>query len=87
MRGSPFPSVTICTEGINMDAALEAVTEQYSAWLLGTRNITTGVEEYSTEEQAAWVKQFLLEVFSISPSYNVSMADIILAYYTPQPDT
>ena len=87
MRGSPFPSVTICTEGINLDAALEAVTEQYSAWLLGTRNITTGDEEYSAEEQAAWVKQFLLEVFSISPSYNVSMADIILAYSTPQPDT
>ena len=85
MRGSPFPSVTICTEGINMDAALEAVTEQYSAWLLGTWNITT--DEYSTEEQAAWVKQFLLEVFSISPSYNISMADIILAYSTPQPDT
>ena len=85
MRGSPFPSVTICTEGINMDAALEAVTEQYSAWLLGTRNITT--DEYSAEEQAAWVKQFLLEVFSISPSYNISMADIVLAYSTPQPDT
>ena len=87
MRGSPFPSVTICAEGINMDAALEAVTEQYSAWLLETRNLTTGGEEYSAEEQAAWVKQFLLEVFSISPSYNVSMADIILAYSTPQPDT
>ena len=87
MRGSPFPSVTICTEGINLDAALEAVTEQYSAWLLGTRNITTGGEEYSAEEQAAWVKQFLLEVFSISPSYNISMADIVLAYSTPQPDT
>ena len=87
MRGSPFPSVTICTEGINMDAALEAVTEQYSAWLLGTRNITTGDEEYSAEEQAAWVKQFLLEVFSISPSYNVSLADIVLAFSTPQPDT
>ena len=87
MRGSPFPSVTICTEGIDLDAALEAVTEQYSAWLLGTRNITTGGEEYSAEEQAAWVKQFLLEVFSISPSYNISMADIVLAYSTPQPDT
>ena len=87
MRGSPFPSVTICTEGINMDAALEAVTEQYSAWLLGTRNLSTGGDEYSAEEQAAWVKQFLLEVFSISPSYNISMADIVLAYSTPQPDT
>ena len=87
MRGSPFPSVTICTEGIDLDAALEAVTEQYSAWLLGTWNMTTGDEEYSAEEQAAWVKQFLLEVFSISPSYNISMADIVLAYSTPQPDT
>ena len=46
-----------------------------------------GDEEYSAEEQAAWVKQFLLEVFSISPSYNISMADIVLAYSTPQPDT
>ena len=80
MRGSPFPSVTICTEGIDMDAALEAVTEQYSAWLLGTRNKTTG-------DDTALVKQFLLEVFSISPSYNISMADIVLAYSTPQPDT
>ena len=70
-----------------MDAALEAVTEQYSAWLLETMNKTTGDEEYSAEEQAAWVKQFLLEVFSISPSYNISMADIVLAYSTPQPDT
>ena len=87
VKDTPFPSITICTEGINMDAALEAVTEQYSAWLLATWNITTGGEEYSAEEQAAWVKQFLLEVFSISPSYNISMADIILAFSTPQPDT
>ena len=63
-----------------MDAALEAVTRQYSAWLLGTMNKTTG-------DDGARVKQFLQEVFSISPSYNISMADIVLAYSTPQPDT
>ena len=84
VKDTPFPSITICTEGINRDAVMEAVTRDYNGWLRGARNSSAG--PLSPEENSGYVKQFLLEFFGISPSYNISLDDIALAYSSPDPD-
>ena len=85
VKDTPFPSITICTEGINMDAVMEAVTRDYNRWLRGARNSSSAVP-LSPEENSRYVKQFLLELFGISPSYNISLGDIALAFSSPDPD-
>ena len=40
VKDTPFPSVTICTEGINMDAIIEAVNEDFKRWLHQKQNTT-----------------------------------------------
>ena len=86
MRGTPFPSVTICTEGVDMDAVIEAVTRDFEQWLRETKNQTTADEAYSDQDHRANVKEFLFDFFSISPSYNISIDDIVMAYSSPDPD-
>ena len=86
VKDTPFPSITICTEGINMDAIMEAVSRDYNEWLKQTRNSSTNNDPISPEENREYVKQFLFEFFSISPSYNISLDDIALAYSSPEPD-
>ena len=86
VKDTPFPSITICTEGINMDAIMEAVSRDYNGWLKQTRNSSSTSDPISPEENRGYVKQFLFEFFSISPSYNISLDDIALAYSSPEPD-
>ena len=86
VKDTPFPSITICTEGINMDAIMEAVSRDYNEWLKQTRNPSSTSDPISPEENRGYVKQFLFEFFSISPSYNISLDDIALAYSSPEPD-
>ena len=86
VKDTPFPSITICTEGINMDAIMEAVSRDYNEWLKQTRNPSSINDPISPEENRGYVKQFLFEFFSISPSYNISLDDIALAYSSPEPD-
>ena len=90
VKGTPFPSVTICTEGINMDAVTDAVTRDFNDWLKLKKNYTyltaTGNNTFTKEEHSNNVKDFLYESFSISPSYNINIEDIALAFSSPDPD-
>ena len=86
VKGTPFPSVTICTEGINMDAVTDAVTRDFNDWLKMKKNVTTGDDSYTKEKHDDNVKEFLSDLFNISPSYNISLGDIALAYTSPDPD-
>ena len=81
VKNTPFPSVTICTEGVNMEAVMEAVSEEFQAWA-EQRNITGAKDD---SEHRANVKDFLSDVFSISPNNNISIEDIALAYLSPDP--
>ena len=85
MKDTPFPSVTICTEGINLEATLETVAKDFHNWLRLEKNTTTK-DFYSEAEHENNVKQFLSDTFGISPSYNISIDDIALAYSSNDPD-
>ena len=86
VKDTPFPSITICTEGINMDAIMESVTRDFNDWLKMKKNVTTGDDSYTKEKHDDNVKEFLSDLFNISPSYNISIGDIALAYTSPDPD-
>ena len=84
MKDTDFPSITICTEGINMDAVVDAISQNFDHWLRVNKNVTTG--SYNEEEHDNYVKEFLAEMFSISPHIDISVEDIALAYSSPDPD-
>ena len=86
VKGTPFPSVTICTEGINMDAVTDAVTKYFNEWLKEKKNYTYLTATFTKEEHRNHVKDFLFETFSIGPTYNINIGDIALAYSSPDPD-
>ena len=86
VKDTPFPSITICTEGINMEAVMEAVTKDFNEWLQMERNMTINDKTYTEEKHNKNVKDFLYKFYSISPSYNITVDDIALAYSSHEPD-
>ena len=54
----PFPSVTICSPGLNMDAVEEALVDDFEHWLA-----SEGKTEGSLEDQLA---EFMEETFATS---------------------
>ena len=88
VKNTPFPSITICTEGINMDAIRDAVSEDFNVWLKEKRNYTylAANHIFTQREHRNNVKEFLHDTYSISPSYNISLEDIALAYSSPDPE-
>ena len=86
VKDTPFPSITICTEGINMEAVMEAVTKDFNEWLQMERKMTINDKTYTEEKHNQNVKDFLYKFYSISPSYNITVDDIALAYSSHEPD-
>ena len=86
VKDTPFPSITICTEGINMEAVMEAVTEDFNEWLQMERKMTINDKTYTEEKHNQNVKDFLYKFYSISPSYNITVDDIALAYSSHEPN-
>ena len=76
-----FPSVTICTEGINMEAVLDSLNQDFSDWLL--RNGFTEDREPNMETA---LNRFRLETFSLRPSEDINLQDIVLAFTSSNPD-
>ena len=85
VKGTPFPSVTICTEGVNMDAVMDSVKNDFNEWMMKKKNQTYKILPTEKEHRDN-VKEFLYDIFNISPSYNISIEDIALAYSSPEPD-
>ena len=80
-----FPSVTICTEGINMEAVLAALNQDFSDWL--ERNgFSEESEEFSDEVREEALNTFLLETFNLDPAAEINLEEIVLAYSSPDPD-
>ena len=73
-----------------MDAVTDAVTNDFNEWLKEKKNYTyltaTGNNTFTKEEHNKNVKDFLYETYNISPSYNIKIEDIALAYSSPDPD-
>ena len=71
-----------------MEAIIEAVNEDFKIWL-HQRNktlINETIGQYSENEYTANMKEFLFDVFSISPSMNISLENIALAYSSEDPE-
>ena len=81
VRDLEFPSVTICTEGINMEAVLNTLDQDFSDWL--ERN---GISEDNNPNMDTALKRFVLETFNLQPSEQFSLEDIVLAYSSSNPD-
>ena len=80
-----YPSVTVCTEGINMEAVLSALNQDFSNWL--ERNgFSEESEEFSEEERQMALSTFLLETFSLDPAAEINLEEVVLAYSSPDPD-
>ena len=86
VKDTDFPSVTICTEGINMDAVLEAVSQDFNAWVKETKKIDPSSFNYTSAMKKADIKVYLHNNFGIDPKYNISIDDIALAYSSPEPE-
>ena len=86
VKDTEFPSITICTEGIDMDAVLEAVTEDFNNWVRNNRNINPNSLEYTTTMKESDIKIFLNHFFGIDPETNINIEDIVLAYSSSEPD-
>ena len=73
-----------------MDAIIEAVNEDFKTWLNqkqnSTKNDTDGKYTKDEGEHTSNIKAYLFDVFSISPSKNISIEDIALAYSSPDPE-
>ena len=69
-----------------MDAVVEAISADFDHWLRVNKNVTTEDSSYNEEEHNNYVKEFLSEMFSISPDLDISVEDIALAYSSPDPD-
>ena len=72
--------MTICTEGINMDAVTDAVAKDYYRWLKEEKNTNTA------KEHAPNLKEFLNDLYEVKLSSNISVEDIVLAYSSLDPD-
>ena len=71
-----------------MDAIMDAVSDDFNAWLKEKKNYTylTSNHTFTKGEHRNNVKEFLHDTFSISPSFNISLEDIALAYSSPDPE-
>ena len=74
-----------------MDAIIEAVNEDFKTWLNQKKNTTTRNDpddKYTEDagEHTSNIKAFMFDVFSISPSKDISIEDIALAYSSPDPE-
>ena len=69
-----------------MDAVVEAISQDFDYWLRVNKNVTTEDGSYNEEGHNNYVKEFLAEMFSISPNLDISVEDIALAYSSPDPD-
>ena len=52
----PFPSVTICSPGLNMEAVEEALLEDFNQWLSETRRTDGNLED--------WLEEFMEENYA-----------------------
>ena len=72
VKDSDFPSITICTEGINMDAVVEAISADFDHWLRVNKNVTTEDGSYNEEEHKNDLEKVLFTYYSFhipKPTY------------------
>ena len=74
----PFPAVTICTEGLNMDAVNKALANDFMLW-----REYQDLQSSTLEEE---LQQFLENKFGVSPDSGITIQDIISALSSPQVD-
>ena len=72
----PFPSVTICSPGLNMEAVEEALLEDFNHWLSETRRTDGNLED--------WLDEFMEEKYATTAE---NIFETIKAMNSPPPSS
>ena len=76
----PFPAVTICSSGLNMDAVKKALMIDFAAWMMEEGRTSVNKEE----DKENWEK-FMDEKFAIKDR-SKNIFDILKAFQSPNPE-
>ena len=76
MEELPFPSVTICSPGLNMEAVGEALLEDFNHWLSETRRTDGNLED--------WLDEFMEEKYATTAE---NIFETIKAMNSPPPSS
>ena len=74
-----FPAVTICSEGVDLDAVTKVIAEEFKAWK-EKRNISSS----SLEEDKKLLDKFVEDEYAIEKEENIF--DFVRAMNSPNPD-
>ena len=76
----PFPAVTICSSGLNMDAVKKALMVDFAAWMVEDGRTSVNKEE----DKENW-DEFMEEKFAIKDR-SKNIFDILKAFQSPNPE-
>ena len=78
----PFPSVTICTEGLNMDTVNDVLAKDFIQWIKKKSKSLSLEDEMIKEE----IGRFLDEKYGLDSSSGVRIEDVVSALSFPNVD-
>ena len=76
----PFPAVTICSSGLNMDAVKKALMIDFDAWMMEEGRMSMNKEE----DKENW-EAFMEEKFAVKDR-SKNIFDILKAFQSPNPE-
>ena len=76
----PFPAVTICSSGLDMEAVKKALMIDFGAWMMEEGRTSTNKEE----DKENW-EEFMKEKFAIKDR-SKNIFDILKALQSPNPE-
>ena len=76
----PFPAVTICTEGLNMDNVNTALANDFLQWI---NDMELPYKDIDVENE---LRRFLKEKYGVDPKSGVTIQDIVSALSFPNID-
>ena len=74
----PFPAVTICTSGLDMDKVMEVILKDFKGW-----KQETGKRSVDFDEDAAYLREYMRTKYNIKD--DVDIFDVIRATVSPDP--
>ena len=76
----PFPAVTICSSGLDMEAVKKALMIDFDTWMIEEGRVSVD----KVEDKKNW-EEFMLEKFAIKDR-NKNIFDILRAFQSPNPE-
>ena len=77
----PFPAVTICTSGLDMEAVKDQLMEDFNDWKKNEKKET----DVDREKDVDLLEEFMRLKFEISDTSAMNIFDILKALHSPDP--